>query len=222
MTIVSVLNPKGGSGKTTLTTQLARALQLQGFSVLLVDSDPQGSARDWHAVNEDNPVPLIALDRAGGFKTLPGIAAGYDFTLIDGAAKLETIIAAAIKVSDAILIPVQPSPYDIWAASDLVELIQTRQQITEGSPKAAFVVSRAIKATRLEKDVVEALKEYEFAALKTAVIQRQVYPQTAAAGKTVFDSDNPAAIAEIRALTDDLLNLLNLFNKTSNWEQKIA
>ena len=210
MPIVSVLNPKGGSGKTTLTTQLARSLQLVGFSVLLVDSDPQGSARDWHAVNEDNPVPLIALDRAGGFKTLPGIAAGYDFTLIDGAAKLETIIAAAIKVSDAILIPVQPSPYDIWAAGDLVELIQTRQQVTEGHPKAAFIISRAISGTRLERDVSEALKEYDFPALKTPVIQRQVYPQTAATGKTVFDADNPAAIAEINQLTLDLLDLLNL------------
>lgn len=209
MPIISVLNPKGGSGKTTLTTQIARALQLSGYSVLLVDSDPQGSARDWHAVAEDNPIPLIALDRPNNFRTLPGIAAGYDFTLIDGAAKLETLIAAVVKVSDAVLIPVQPSPYDIWAVADLVEVIQTRQLLTDGSPKAAFVINRAIKATRLNRDVIQALKEYDIPAFHTAIIQRQVYPQTAATGKTVFDGDNRAAIAEITGITLDCLSLIN-------------
>ena len=63
MKVIAVLNQKGGSGKTTIATQLARGLQLQGHSVLLVDSDQQGSARDWRAVDEDNPVPVIGLDR---------------------------------------------------------------------------------------------------------------------------------------------------------------
>ncbi len=62
--ILSILNPRGGCGKTTLSANLARALQERGRSVLLVDTDPQGSARDWHAAEPDNPVNLIALDRA--------------------------------------------------------------------------------------------------------------------------------------------------------------
>lgn len=209
MPVISILNPKGGSGKTTLTTHLARALQRYGYSVLLVDSDPQGSARDWHAVSEDNPLPLIALDRPNNFRTLPGIAAGYDFTLIDGAAKLETLIAAVVKVSDAVLIPVQPSPYDIWAVSDLVEVIKTRQLLTDGSPQAAFVINRAIKATRLNRDVVEALREYEFPAFTTPIIQRQIYPQTAISGQTVFDSHNQAAKLEIETLALECLRLIN-------------
>ena len=63
MKVIAVLNQKGGSGKTTIATHLARALQLQGSSVLLVDSDKQGSARDWSAVDESNPVTVIGLDR---------------------------------------------------------------------------------------------------------------------------------------------------------------
>ena len=69
MGIIAVLNPKGGCGKTTLSTNLARALQIKNLSVLLVDSDPQGSARDWHAAWEDNPIALVALDRANNIKT---------------------------------------------------------------------------------------------------------------------------------------------------------
>jgi CobQ/CobB/MinD/ParA nucleotide binding domain len=63
MQVIAVLNQKGGSGKTTIATHLARALQLAGHDVLLVDSDPQGSARDWAAVREDQPVPVVGLDR---------------------------------------------------------------------------------------------------------------------------------------------------------------
>lgn len=58
-----MLNQKGGSGKTTIATHLARALQLDGAAVLLVDSDPQGSTRDWAAVREDQPLTVVGIDR---------------------------------------------------------------------------------------------------------------------------------------------------------------
>lgn len=132
MTVVAILNPKGGSGKTTLVTNLARALHESGRSVLVVDSDPQGSARDWHAVSEANPIPLVALDRANNLSTIGSMAGTYDCIVIDGAAKLENMIAAAIRASDLILIPVQPSPYDVWATSDLVDIIKARQEVTDG------------------------------------------------------------------------------------------
>ena len=63
MKVIAVLNQKGGSGKTTIATHLARALQLAGADVLLVDSDPQGSARDWAAVREDQPLTVVGIDR---------------------------------------------------------------------------------------------------------------------------------------------------------------
>jgi chromosome partitioning protein len=204
MTIIALLNPKGGSGKTTLSTHLARAFHERGAKVLLVDSDPQGSASDWHAARDDNPVPLVAYGRPENMKALPGMAAPYQFAFIDGAAKLEGMIAAAVKVSDAILIPVQPSPYDIWAASDLVDLIRARQEVTEGTPQAAFLISRAVKRTRLGEEVAGALAEYGLPVFEACTIQRQVYPRTASEGLTVFDTAAPEAIAEINALADEL------------------
>jgi chromosome partitioning protein len=213
MPIIAVLNPKGGSGKTTISTNLARGLQRQGFNVLLVDSDPQGSARDWHAAQEDNPMPLVALDRANNFKTLPSVSSGYDFTIIDGAAKLEDIIAAAIKAADLVLIPVQPSPYDLWAVTDLIEIIKTRQEITDGKPKAAFLITRAIHGSKLGRDIVDALNEHQLPALDTVIFQRQAYPRTAANGATVYEGDNPDARAEIEALTKEILTYTNTQNK---------
>lgn len=208
MAIISVLNPKGGCGKTTVSTNLARALYERGLSVLLVDSDPQGSARDWHAANEGNPVELVALDRPNNVKTLTSMAANYDYVIIDGAAKLEDMIAACIKVSDFVLIPVQPSPYDIWAASDLVDFIKARQEVTDGTPLAGFVISRMVEGTRLGSDVRDALDEYALPVCKTAIAQRQVYPQTASEGLTVYDADNVKAKAETTALTDEIISMI--------------
>ncbi|MEL6734699.1 MAG: ParA family partition ATPase [Pseudomonadota bacterium] len=213
MSIISVLNPKGGCGKTTISTNLARALHDRGHSVLIVDSDPQGSARDWHAANEDNPIELVALDRPNNVKTLASMAANYDYVVIDGAAKLEDMIAAAIKVSDFVLIPVQPSPYDIWAASDLVDFIKARQEVTDGLPVAGFVVSRMVEGTRLGGDVRAALDEYALPVCDTTITQRQVYPQTAAEGLTVFDADNAKAKAETLALIDELIGMLSPANR---------
>jgi chromosome partitioning protein len=207
MPVVSILNPKGGSGKTTLSTNLARAFHNRGHKILLVDSDPQGSASDWHAACNDNPIAFIAYGKPDNLKALPGIAAHYDYVFIDGAAKLEGMIAAAVKVSDAVLIPVQPSPYDIWAASDLVELIKARQDVTEGKPQAAFIVSRVIKRTLLGGEVNGALAEYGLPVLESITVQRQIYPRSAADGLTVFDNGNKEAAEEINAIADEVQNM---------------
>ncbi len=213
MAIISILNPKGGSGKTTISTNLARAIYDRGLSVLLVDSDPQGSARDWHAASEDNVIELVALDRPNNIKTLTSMTANYDYVIIDGAAKLEDIIAACIKVSDFILIPVQPSPYDIWAVSDLVDFIKARQEVTDGTPQAGFVISRIVEGTRLGEDVRTVLDECGLPVFDTTITQRQAYPQTASDGLTVYDADNTKAIEESTALVDELLAILDVASR---------
>lgn len=200
MVTLAILNPKGGCGKTTLATHLARAWIDAGRSVTLVDSDPQGSARDWHAIQEDNPVPMIALDRPSLLARPPR----DDCVIIDGAAKMSDLIAAAIRVADAILIPVQPSPYDIWAVADMVGLIRARRSVTDGQPAVAFVLTRVIPRTRLSGDVLEALHEYEFKVLENVIQQRQIYPQTANDGLTVFDSVNKEAAGEVLRLANEV------------------
>lgn len=211
MIVISILNPKGGCGKTTIATNLARSLHERGRQVLLVDSDPQGSARDWHA-SADNPIPLVALDRPNNLKTLASVGRGYDYVLIDGAAKLEGMIAALVKASDHVLIPVQPSPYDVWAVSDLVGVVKARQDVTGGRPSAAFVISRAFARTTLTADVSDVLKEYGLEVCSTRIVQRQVYPQAAAGGLAVFEARNADAMQEVDALTEEVLSMCRRSN----------
>lgn len=204
MYVIAVLNQKGGSGKTTIATHLARALQLDGDGVLLVDSDPQGSARDWAAVREDQPVTVVGIDRPTIERDLKHITR-KDFVVIDGAPQAATLAVSAIKAADFVLIPVQPSPYDIWATADLVELVKQRIEVTDGHLQAAFVVSRAIKGTKIGAEVAEALADYGLPVLESRITQRVIYPGTAAAGTTVLDSEPAgAAAAEVRALSVEL------------------
>ena len=202
--LIAICNPKGGVGKTTLAVNLARAFALAGREVLLVDSDPQGSMRDWHAADPGNPMSLVALDRPANLRTLPSLANRYERVVVDGAAKLEDVLVATIKVVDFVLVPVQPSPFDVWGVSDLVDLLHARQEVTDGRPAAGFVISRCVPNTRLGDDVRRALAEYPIPILASAVVQRQVYAQTAAEGRTVFDAGHMRARAEIDALAAEL------------------
>ena len=204
MQVIAVLNQKGGSGKTTIATHLARALQLDGADVLLVDSDPQGSARDWAAVREDQPLTVVGIDRPIADRDLKNVAR-KDFVVIDGAPQAADLAVSAIKAAHFVLIPVQPSPYDIWATADLVELVKQRIEVTDGKLQAAFVVSRAIKGTRIGAEVTEALNGYGLPVLESRITQRVSYPGTAAAGSTVMDAEPDSdAAAEVRALANEI------------------
>lgn len=205
MKVIAVLNQKGGAGKTTIATHLARALQIAGADVLLVDSDPQGSARDWAAVREDQPLTVVGIDRPTIDRDVKNVARKVDFVVIDGAPQAADLAVSAIKAADFILIPVQPSPYDIWATADLVELVQQRIEVTDGRLQAAFVVSRAIKGTKMGSEVAEALTGYGLPVLESRITQRVSYPGTAATGTTVLDAEPGSdAAAEVYALAAEL------------------
>lgn len=204
MPTIAVLNSKGGAGKTTAATCLARALEADDSSVLLVDADPQASARDWHAIDENNPTTVVGLDRPGSLRSLKDMGR-YDWTLIDGAGRYERIIADAVGIADLVLLPVQPSPYDIWALTDVVDLVRQRQAIADGMPVMGALITRAIAGSAMDRDILDALAELDVEALDARWHQRQAFPRSANEGRTPLEYEpHGKAAAEIRAAAAEL------------------
>ena len=210
--VIAVLNSKGGSGKTTLSTNLAGSLHRRGHRVLIVDSDPQGSARDWYESQPDEAdLPsVVGVDRPTLHKTVPTLADRFDFIVIDGAAKLEQVTASAIKAADFVLIPVRHSGFDLWAVESLVESIEARRMVTDGRPGAAFVVSCQSQGTRLARSVDAALNAFGLPVFQARTSQRVAYEEAGGAGLTVLDLEGRSkAAAEVEAITSELLTHLD-------------
>jgi chromosome partitioning protein len=209
MPIVTLQNPKGGAGKSSAARIIARGLQLAGQDVRLVDADPQGTIRDWHATREDHPTPVLALDTPELMRNLkqhlPDPATTW--AVVDTAGRLEGMQAAAIRQADLVVLPVQPSPDDVWAVQDLVETIQQRQEITEGLPQAAVLITRATKGTRLGREIDQAIEDLGLNRLDAILYQRQAIPRAFNEGKVPQETEpeDSDAAAESRRLVRELL-----------------
>ena len=208
--IIGVLSQKGGVGKTTLSLNIASHYAGLGRRVLLVDADPQGSALAWSSARSEPPLfPVIGMAKPSLHRDLPGIAADYDVTVIDGAPRVNDLGRAAILASDLVLIPVQPSPFDVWAADDTVQLVQEAQQFKEGL-HAAFAINRKIVNTAIGRDVASAFEGSPFPVLASAISQRVVFAECVGRGLTVREAapggeaarEIAALCAEIDAITE--------------------
>ncbi len=203
--IIAILNQKGGCGKTTLAVNLARFFTLKGDTTLLIDSDAQGSAMDWHEQSKGELLDVICMPKNTLDKDIKKFVPLYKWIFIDGVPYISELTSLAIKCADIVLIPVQPSPYDVWSSADIVELVKTHQSVRNGSPKVAFVVSRQIINTHLAKDIHESLAEYDIHVFKNSTSQRVSYPQSANSGLTVLDQKNAKEAAdEIKKIAQEI------------------
>jgi chromosome partitioning protein len=206
--IISIQNQKGGVGKTTLAVHISHALALRDEPTLLLDADPQGSARDWAAARKSQPpFSVVGLDRPTIHRDLPAIAKNYAHVVIDGPPRVTDLARSAIAAADLVLIPVQPSPYDVWAAQEVINLIKEASVFKE-SLKSVFVINRKIVNTAIGRDVAEALSGYGVPVLRSQICQRVSFAESAASGQTVMEIDpNGQAAQEIIVLVNELLEV---------------
>ena len=208
--IIGILNQKGGVGKTTLSISIAHELTRRSpdGKTLVVDSDPQQSSLMWSEVRESAPpFDIIGFSKKSLHRDLPSIAENYKFIVIDGPPRVTELARSCIMASDIIIIPCTPSPYDIWASSETVNLIN-ESRIYKEKLKSVFAINRKIINTAIGRDVVEALGELKIPSLKSHVCQRVIFAKSAASGMTVFDMEPEGKAAqEIINLVDELLHL---------------
>lgn len=204
--IIGVLNQKGGVGKTTISINLAACFAKKGLKTLLVDADPQGSSLAWSSARDADPLfPVIGMAKPSLHKDLPAVAADYDITVIDGAPRVNDLGRAAILASDLVIIPVQPSPFDVWATDETVQLVTEAQQFKEGI-QAVFTINRKIVNTAIGRDVLGAFTDYPFPVLQASLGQRVIFAESAARGLAVVEVDAKSdAAKEVESLVQEIL-----------------
>ncbi len=205
--IIGVLNRKGGVGKTTIAVNVAATMAAAGVRVLLVDADPHASALSWSSLRERDPLfAIVGMARPTLHRELPAIAAKFDAVIIDGGPGVNDLGRAAILASDLVLIPVQPSPYDVWAAAETVQQIREARQFRPGL-KAAFIINRKVANTTIGRQAMVTLAQFEdLPVLAAGLNQRGIYAESAAHGLAVIElAPHSEAAREISNLVQQIL-----------------
>ena len=213
--IIAVCNQKGGSGKTTLSMQLAGTLARKKNKVLVVDADPQGTATRWAATADDeNPFPasVVGLSAASEkvHREVKKFVGDYDYIVIDCPPAADSPVPqSALLIADLALVPIIPSPLDLWASVGIRKVIENVSDINE-TLMARLVVNQCQPKTNLAKEALEVLPEFGIPVCKNYLRQRTAYRQSAVFGQTVQDFGSKAkdAIQEIEALTKEVLSIL--------------
>jgi chromosome partitioning protein len=209
LVIVALLNQKGGVGKTTLATHIAGELALRGQQVILLDADPQGSALDWTQRRSQQGLPrlfsAVGLARETLHQEAPELARRSDHVVIDGPPRIASLARSALLAADRVLVPVQPSPYDLWASAEMVALVR-EAQVFRPRLAAAFVINRRVSTTVIGREARGALAEQSLPSLQSEIHQRIVFADSVAAGRLACETaPDSMAAREITALVDELL-----------------
>jgi chromosome partitioning protein len=196
---IVVASQKGGSGKTTLSRNLAVAV---GDDVALIDTDPQGSLTAWWNRREAE-TPILANIDGGISATLKALEeAGMKMVIIDTPPSAHAFVADVIALADLVIVPVRPTPDDLDAVGPTLDMI-------EGAGRNfVFVVSQAKKRTKLAVETVPALAQHGKVS-PIVVHDRVEFPTAALDGRGVVEVGDGPAATEIHELVTYLHKQLN-------------
>lgn len=156
MKIISLINQKGGVGKTTIALHLTTAFHHHGFNALLLDLDPQSSATEWYDVRPDELPPVRSIQPARLDKTIAQARdIDTDVIVLDTAPHTEAAALAAARAADLVIIPCQPKIMDLRAmrrTADLIRLVKVPSFVVlNGVPHQGTVAEEAAEA--IEGDI---------------------------------------------------------------------
>lgn len=209
--VIAVAGLKGGVGKSTIAINLATTLHRAGHRVLLVDTDTQGTLRDWasRAEQQGHDVPpVISMEARMLVRDLPRVTRDFAVVIVDTPARLGSEARAAMVASDLVLLPVVPGAPDVWALRQTVELF-TEARDLRADLRASVILNQAEPRTRLSALALEALERAELPVLDAVLCHRVAYGEATLAGRGVVEyaPSSPAA-DETKALTRAVLGAL--------------
>ncbi|MBW1743174.1 MAG: AAA family ATPase [Deltaproteobacteria bacterium] len=215
--IISILNTKGGCGKSTIAVNLSSGFAFLGMSTLLVDTDNTGTSMEWSGKRQ-KPSELLTVISIPNAKALTSaiqsLVTKHDVIVIDGAPQLEDLMTISVAVSDMVIIPVLPSPNDLWKLDPMVDLISrvqaTNENITGRPIQVHFVINNFVARTRLSQEVYGALESYGYPVLESKLTTRMDYRDSMAQGTSAIEFTNPRAREEVSLMVGEVMDKLGM------------
>jgi chromosome partitioning protein len=209
--ILAVVNQKGGTGKSTVATNIASCFAAEGREVLLIDADPQHTALDWRA-DRPNDQPLlqaIGLPVRNLHQELEPFRRKYEVIIIDGGGRITATARAAVMASDFIIVPILPSKPDLLSTQDFF-----REVINEVTAvkdiQGAILINQVQTGTLINREVREHLTELHYPVFDTVLHLYVAYKEAMAAGLSVIEYDPKSKAAqEMAAFFHELEEVLN-------------
>lgn len=204
MAVIALVGNKGGAGKTTLSINLAVALAEQADTVLM-DADPQGSSVQWKVIG-DSHLPVVvageALDEA-----IATMARQHQHVVVDCPPSVQAPQThEALQACDVALIPVQPSPVDLWATVHIEQAIEQAKQVNS-QLLPWLIINQLEPRTTLSRLVREAVAEIDIPVAETAIRRRAIYRSSVLEGKSVYDMGRRGAdaVSELNQLIREVI-----------------
>jgi len=203
--IITIAQQKGGAGKTTLAAQLGVAFSAAGKRVALVDIDPQASLAQWHGVRTETPAANsrpVDLVQVAGYRAsneLTRLKRDHDIVIIDSPPHAETEAKVAVRAADLVLIPVQPSPMDIWATGATMDLARA------SNVPVLLVLNRVPPRGKVIDAMREQLAKDQLPVATSTLGNRVAFMASMLEGLSVLESaPRTAAAAEISSLASEI------------------
>ena len=208
--IITVAQQKGGSGKTTVAAHLAVAFHsLLDRRVAILDTDPQGSLGRWFMARTDrsdgtDPDMEFRTASAWGARfEAQRLAKDNDIVVVDTPPKMGIDGRPAIETADLVIVPVAPSPVDLWATEPTLELAR-------GEKKPILMVLNKVNArARLTGEIMAELDKLETTCAETTIGNRVAFAACMGDGRTVLEAPSSRVAArEIGDLTHEIADVL--------------
>ncbi len=212
--IISCINLKGGVGKTTVAVNLAVIAAEQGNKTLLIDTDTQqGSASQWYKTRIKNEKELNIKTKINLFsinspealqKQIDDWQDIFDCIIIDGVPQTNEITIVTISISDIIILPVQPSPFDLWGVDVILAWIKKARMIRKDI-KVFFVINRGSTLTNISQESIELYRNLGHQVAQTMLINRVAYAEAALGGLAVTEYTDREAAKEMKQLYEEII-----------------
>lgn len=202
--IVSFVNQKGGVGKTTSAINFAASLKRKNYKLLFIDADPQGSATQWHAIENNTAFEVLHHPEPITKEEIEKLSQEYDYLVIDAPPAIGDITKSILSVAELSIVPLSPSSLDIWSCKGTLEMIDSAR---EENPDldVKLLINRKIPGTRVGRRARQTLGVFDMDILDTELCQRVAYIDAMTSGVSVMQyAPGSKAADEIEDLCDEV------------------